>query len=221
MSIDDRELLRTGPQEKRKRRREILVALSAGMLFLILTWVQFRLFGISQKLPFVHSIFFFGLVNFNIILLLFLLFMIFRNVVKVFAEKKGRLIGSSLKSKLIAAFVTFSFVPTLLMFFISVFYINSSFDKWFSIKMAGVLKSALEVTNAYYVDAKKDNYHYASLIAQSIRPAFSNDSIEQLLEQKRREFRLDSVEYYPGVFQKRILAISEDERIPVVPEISL
>src|SRR5262245_4014233 len=100
-----------GVQENRKRRRELLVVLLLGLLFLVLTWVEFTLTAVSQRLPFIHSIFFFGLVNLNIALLLFLLFLIFRNVVKIFVERKGRVIGSSLKGKLVAAFVAFSFVP--------------------------------------------------------------------------------------------------------------
>src|SRR6185437_11037360 len=95
-----------------------------ALVFFILTGIEFRLLGISQKLPFVHSIFFFGLVNFNIIILLLMFFLIFRNVVKVFVERRGKVIGSSLKAKLIAAFVAFTSIPTILMFIISVFYIN-------------------------------------------------------------------------------------------------
>src|SRR6187200_3415750 len=83
-------------QETRKRRRELVAILLLGLLFLILTWVEFMLTAVSQRLPFIHSIFFFGLVNLNIALLLFLLFLIFRNVVKIFVERKGRVIGSSL-----------------------------------------------------------------------------------------------------------------------------
>src|SRR5580698_8150845 len=129
--------------ENEKRHKELgMVVLLAG-LFLILTAIEFKLFGMSQQLPFAHSIFFLGLVNFNIILFLLLFFLIFRNVVKVFAERQTGLTGKTLKAKLIAAFVTFSFVSTALMFAVSVFYINNSFDKWFSEKMAGVLKSSL------------------------------------------------------------------------------
>jgi two-component system nitrogen regulation sensor histidine kinase NtrY len=142
-------------QEMKKRRRELITIFVIALAVFGLTWFEIRLFSISQKLPFVHSIFFFGLVNFNLILLLLLLFMIFRNLVKVFVERRGKIFGSSLKAKLVAAFVSFSTVPTVLLLFISVFYINSSFEKWFSIKMAGVLKSSLEVTNAYYFNAKK------------------------------------------------------------------
>ena len=139
MSIND-------ASEHKRRRRETFAVflLSAG--FLILTWLEFQLFETSRDLPFVHSIFFFGLVNFNMILFLLLAFLIFRNVVKSFTEKRDGVTGGRLRSKLIAAFVGFSFVPTLLMFLVSVFYINNSFDKWFSEKTVSVLKSALDVT---------------------------------------------------------------------------
>nr|WP_295904051.1 ATP-binding protein [uncultured Bdellovibrio sp.] len=215
------EFLPPGPQEFKKRRREILLVLVVSFLFGLLTWFEIRLFATSQQLPFVHSIFFFGLVNFNIILLLLLLFMIFRNVVKVFVERQGRVFGSSLKAKLIAAFVTFSFVPTVLMFIISVFYINSSFDKWFSAKMAGVLKSSIEVTNAYYFNAKKKNYHFAHQIADAIRPLKNQNEIKNKIDHLRKEFSLDAVEYYPSLFGKRAVVSAEDDTVPTVPAVSL
>lgn len=215
------DFLPPGPQEFKKRRREIFLVLVVSFLFGLLTWFEIRLFSTSQELPFVHSIFFFGLVNFNIILLLLLLFMIFRNVVKVFVERRGRVFGSSLKAKLIAAFVTFSFVPTVLMFIISVFYINSSFDKWFSAKMAGVLKSSIEVTNAYYFNAKKKNYHFAHQIAEAVRPLSGYQQIDKKITQLRKEFSLDAVEYYPSLFGKRAVVAAEDDSVPVVPAVSL
>ncbi|HEY1079543.1 MAG TPA: ATP-binding protein [Bdellovibrio sp.] len=217
----DDSLVLPGAQEFKKRRREIILVLVVSFLFGLLTWFEIRLFATSQQLPFVHSIFFFGLVNFNIILLLLLLFMIFRNVVKVFVERQGRVFGSSLKAKLIAAFTTFSFVPTVLMFIISVFYINSSFDKWFSAKMAGVLKSSIEVTNAYYFNAKKKNYHFAHQIADAIRPLNSQSEIKARVERLRKEFSLDAVEYYPSLFGKRVVVSAEDDTVPTVPAVSL
>lgn len=219
--IKDQEPAVPGPREFKKRRREMLYVVLISFLFLLLTWFQIRLFGISQELPFVHSIFFFGLVNFNIILLLLLLFLTFRNVVKVFVERRGKIIGSSLKAKLIAAFVTFSFIPTALMFLISVFYINSSFDKWFSVKMAGVLKSSLEVTNAYYFNAKKRNYHFANEVANQVARLSSNSQIKERLKELRQVFSLDAVEYYPSLFADRIMVISGDQTIARLPTLSL
>jgi two-component system, NtrC family, nitrogen regulation sensor histidine kinase NtrY len=207
--------------ETRKRKREIFAIAIIALLFFLLSWFEIRLFSISQQLPFVHSIFFFGLVNFNIILLLLLLFLIFRNVVKVFVERKGRIFGSSLKAKLIAAFVAFSTIPTLLIFVTSVFYINSSFDKWFSVKMAGVLKSSLEVTNAYYFNAKKRNYHFAHEIAGQIQNKNSRAEVAKFLKRAQRIYSLDAVEYYPSLFGQRTVVLSDDETIPLIPAVSL
>src|SRR6476661_7438986 len=137
------ELNPNSQQETRKRKREVALVLFLGVILLFLTWFEFKLASISQQLPFYHSIFFFGLVNFNIILVLLLFFLIFRNVVKVFVERRGKLIGSSLKSKLIIAFGTFSSIPTALMLLIFIFYINSSLDKWFSVRSTAVLKNSL------------------------------------------------------------------------------
>lgn len=206
--------------EGQKRRRELGLVFFLALIFLVLTAIEFKLFGMSQQLPFAHSIFFLGLVNFNIILFLLLFFLIFRNVVKIFSERQSGLAGKTLKAKLIAAFVTFSFVPTALMFIVSVFYINNSFDKWFSEKMAGVLKSSLEVTNAYYMSAKRKNYHFAERVATELRGTNRADWSKRLPELRKR-YSLDAVEYYPSLFGQRIVSISPDEALPDVPPLSL
>src|SRR4051794_37447874 len=100
-----------GVRETKKRRRELITIFGLGALFLVLAWVGYFMTSVSQTLPFMYSVFFFGVVNLNIAILLLLLYLIFRNVVKIFVERQNRLIGSSLKGKLVAAFVAFSFVP--------------------------------------------------------------------------------------------------------------
>jgi two-component system nitrogen regulation sensor histidine kinase NtrY len=208
------------PKEFKKRKREIALIVGLSVLFVVLTLVEIKLVGISRQLPFVHSIFFFGLVNFNIILLLLLFFLIFRNVVKVFVESSGRVVGSSLKGKLIAAFVAFASVPTALMFLVSVFYINSSFDKWFSVRMASVLKNSLEVNQEYVFSAKKKNFHFAKLIATELEKQ-KGQPAARVVESARSKYNLDSVDYYPGLLAARVAALSPDESIPRVPPVSL
>lgn len=206
--------------EARKRRREILWIFVLAVGFLVLTWIEIRLYSLSQTLRFEHSIFFFGLVNFNIILFLFMFFLIFRNLVKVFSEREGGWWGRTLQGKLVGAFLLFSIVPTTLMFFISIFYINNSFDKWFSERVASVLRSSLEVTNAYYGSARKKNFHFANQIATSLRKAPAG-KVQSTLESMRDRFSLDAVEYYPSLFGERVVAVSQSESIPLVPPVSL
>ncbi|MES3037794.1 MAG: ATP-binding protein [Bdellovibrionota bacterium] len=202
--------------EKRKRKREIVIVFLLSFAFVFLTWFEIKLFSTSQQLPFYHSIFFFGLVNFNIIILLFLLFLIFRNLVKTFVERKSRLFGSQLKAKLVVAFVTFSSVPTLLLFVISVFYINSSFEKWFSVKTMGVLKSSLEVQNYFYFNAKKKNFHFAKKIAESIANTRTSQ-IPLVLQDFQKQYALDAIEYYPSLLSERTVVTSAEEHLSNVP----
>lgn len=208
-------------QESKKRKREIFFVLGLSILFFALTYAEIKLYGISQQLPFIYSIFFFGLVNFNIIILLLLLFFIFRNLVKVYLERRSRIFGSSLKIKLIAAFITFSTIPTVLLFFISVFYINSSFEKWFNAKTGAVLKSSLEVTNSYYFSTKKRNYHFAHLINEEISNINSSQNIKKTLEDLTQKFNLDAIEYYPSLLGSRLVVLNKEESVPQIPAVAL
>ncbi len=206
--------------ELKKRRRERLAIILLSVSFCLLTYVEIHLSYISQKLPFVNSIFFFGIVNFNVALLLFLAFLIFRNAVKIFSERRGGLLGSRLKSKLVIAFVSFAFVPTALLFLVSVFYINSSFDKWFSLKISSVLQDSLEVTNTYYSTTKKKNYHFAHNIAQKISH-LPGPQKAGWLSKMRKEYSLDSVEFYPSIFSKRYVFLNPESQLQQIPPATL
>lgn len=207
--------------EQGKRKKETLIIFGLCFLFLLIAWFEFRVFSVAKDLPFEYSIFFFGLVNFNLVLLLFLFFLIFRNLFKAFIEKRKGLTGSSLRSRLVLTFFIFSAVPTALMFFISAIYMNSSFDKWFSDKIPDALKAALEVTTHFYMDKKKDNFFAAHMIAEKIRNAKSRKEIELILRQQRQAYRLDAAEYYSDLLEGRTLVMSGDQTIPQIPRASL
>lgn len=204
-----------------KRKREVFSILGLMFLFILLAWFEFRVFLTSQDLPFEYSVFFFGLVNFNLVLLLLLFFLIFRNLFKAFVEKRRGMAGSSLRSRLVLTFFVFSSVPTLLMFFVSVIYINSSFDKWFSDKITAVMKSSLEVTTHFYMDTKKRNFYAAHMIAQKLQLARSQSEILYILRQQQQIYNLDAIEFYDDVLSNRDLVMSEDQTIPEIPRASV
>lgn len=206
--------------ELRKRKREAIIVVFLILSLLVLTWVKFRFTQMGEELPFSDTIFFFGLVNLNFILLLVVLFLIFRNVVKIFVERRGRLIASSLRAKLIVAFVAFSFVPTVFMFLISVFYINSSFDKWFNVKTGSVLKSALEVTDVFYNAAKDKNQNFAEKVAKKISLTKEED-ISRLLQQSINEYSVDAIEYYEDIIKDPTVVVSESINVNRIPRVSL
>ena len=198
--------------EQKKRRREIFYIFALSVLLAFLVGVEVYVFRSGQTLPSPYVIYFIGLVNFNLVLVLFLLFLIFRNIVKVFLERRGKIFGSSLKSKLIIAFATFSVIPTSLVLILSVFYLNSSFDKWFSQRMIGILKNASEVIDSFIAQEKLKGYDYAQVIADAVQKTAqqknknSLKNVEDQLKKIRANYKLDVVEYYPDLLSERVIA---------------
>ena len=207
--------------ELKKRNREILFILTLSILLAFLIGVEVYIFRSGQSLPSTHVLFFIGLVNINLILVLLLLFLIFRNVVKVFLERRGKIFGSSLKSKLLVSFVSFSVIPTMLVFIISVFYLNSSFEKWFSQRMLSVLRNASEVIDTFISNEKKRGYYYARLIdnsaVQNKRP-LTQAGINKFKDQ----YKLDALEYYQNLIpSQRLVAQDSELDSDLVPPLNL
>ncbi|OFZ00612.1 MAG: hypothetical protein A2Z97_13725 [Bdellovibrionales bacterium GWB1_52_6] len=209
-------------RERRKRKRELLVIALLSALFIGLTLAEFQLTKISSTLPFVNSIFFFGLLNVNIILLVALVWLIFRNIGKVFLERRRKVLGSRLKTKLVIAFLAFSIIPTLMLFIISAMYINSSFDKWFSLKIQNTLQASLEITRTYYRNTDQTALHFAQHLASGIGRRITEAPQENLkiptwvegyLQSQRELLALDAVEFYIDPLEERVLARREE--VPV------
>lgn len=205
-------------REKRKRRRELIAISFLVLVFVGLGIFEFRLTRMSTTLPFVNSIFFFGLLNLNLIILIALFWLIFRNLGKVFLERRRQVLGARLKTKLIIAFVSFSVIPTLLLFLISALYINTSFDKWFSLKIQNTLQASLEITRTYYKNTDENAMHFAEHISSGLSKAFVDRSpgpwIQARLEEQRDLLSLDAVEFYADPLEPRVLS-QRTERAPL------
>lgn len=206
--------------ELRKRQREILSIFSISILLVFLVGLEVYIFRSGQNLPSSYVLFFIGLVNVNLILVLLLLFLIFRNVVKVFIERRGKIFGSSLKSKLMISFVSFSVIPTLLVFSISVFYLNSSFEKWFSQRMLSILRNASEVIETFISDEKKRSYDYArsavrEIVKQNNKPSDVN------LKKIRNQYKIDAIEYYEDLVGERVVVQDISLNSELIPSLNL
>ncbi|MDR3608491.1 MAG: ATP-binding protein [Oligoflexia bacterium] len=199
-------------RERRKRRREGILIVLLSLLFVILTVAEFRLTRASSTLPFVNSIFFFGLLNINIVLLMAMVWLVFRNIGKLYLERRRNILGSRLKTKLVIAFLAFSIIPTLTLFVISATYINSSFDKWFSLKIQNTLQASLEITRTYYRNTDQTAMHFAEHLAETIGEklpsvvSVPSPELESFLAGQRELLALDAVEFYSDPLEERILA---------------
>lgn len=203
--------------ETRRRVRERWLGLGLLVLLVTLTAVEIQLSRLSAELPFVNSIFFFGLMNLNVVLIMLLLFLVFRNVVKVLVEDKRGGAGGRLRTRLVFSFILFSIIPTVLLFTVSALYIRSSFDKWFSVRVGVAMQHAIDVVRSYYDNAQQNGAHFARKIAFQIEASSrQTEVVEKILAEARLDFRLDGVEFYRDAFAAPVVAAQpgKEERLP-------
>lgn len=207
--------------EQRRRRREKLIALVVFFVVVAFTAVEVHLLKLSSKLPFVNSIFFFGLMNINIVLIMLLLFLVFRNAVKMVLDQKRGKLGSRLRTRLVFCFTLFAIIPTIFLFTISAFYIKNSFDKWFSLKVGGTLQRSIEVVKNYYENTEKNASHFARKIAFAVEGVpRSQEAMLQKIQEARVEYGLDAVEFYSDPFSPRVISVLP-ERLKAIPSATL
>ena len=173
-------------KERQKRQREIWLAVVGIVLIVLLTWVELRLLGLNSYL-------FFGLFNFNLILLLLVLFLVLRNVIKLILERRRRVLGSGLRARLVVVFVTLSLVPTLIMFLISLWFVQTSVDYWFQAQVETSMDQALSVGQDFYAATEDVLEMRARAVIRQLReqrllPA--SKGLDAAVNRKRPEFGL-------------------------------
>ena len=183
---------------KRKRREITLIVLLLGMVWLIF-FFQTHVSQLTDQIPVTSNILVISLIGLNIILLLLLVFLILRNVVKLVFERKKKVLGSKLKTKLVLAFITLTLVPTVVLFFIAIHFITSSIENWFSIQVEGSLQESLVVAQVYYQGQAGNALFHARSMSQAVTQQRMLDKGNQellagYLQAKLAEYNLGAVE---------------------------
>lgn len=214
-------------EERRKRRRELITSVVIFVAIVFSANFAISLSKASATLPFVNSIFFFGIVNLNVILLAFLVLLIFRNLSKFFFERRRDVLGAKLKSKLVLGFVSLSVIPTVVLFIISSLYINTTFDKWFSVRIGNMLQASLEITNDYYRNSQKSAQHFAEKIREEIIDKYSvidqdvRGKIEGEFAEYREKYSLDAAEIYWHPLEERHITGSHSLPARTLPRLPI
>nr|CRH06772.1 putative histidine kinase with PAS sensor domain, Nitrogen regulation protein ntrY-like protein [Candidatus Magnetococcus massalia] len=86
----------------------------------------------------------------NLFLVLTLGFLVIRNLSRLWLDRRRRLAGSQLRTRMVALFVALSLFPTLIITLLSVELLNKGVDSWFSDQVSQALDRSLEVSRALY-----------------------------------------------------------------------
>jgi two-component system, NtrC family, nitrogen regulation sensor histidine kinase NtrY len=157
------------------------------------------------------------LINLDLIGFVVLLLLLSRNLIKAYFERRHRLIGSGFRTKLVAAFIGFSLIPTVLLAFVASGLVNKAVDVWFSDQIDHVMRDSYEV-------AKMQHAGHITLAVNSAR-AISHeifredmllpeqrDLLVAAMARKRVEFGVAGIEVYSAKMET--LTKSLDAEVP-------
>ena len=205
--------LSTTKTEARKRRREwLIVVVIVGLVALSLRY-QGQLFNLTTEIPLSGNILVLALINLNILLIIFCLFLVLRNIFKLVLERRRGIPGAKLRSKLVLAFVALSLIPTMLLFFVSAGFITNSIENWFNSQIEDSLKESLEVAQTYYKNSASNALYYAEQISLAIKEQklLNEDNLlvlEELIHQKQKEYNLGIVEVFSSTLEELVRAVN-------------
>ncbi|MFQ5456936.1 MAG: ATP-binding protein [Myxococcota bacterium] len=208
--------------ELRRRRREKILIAILTVVVVALTYVTVRPHGILQgteQLPLASNLLFFALINLNLLLIILLAFLILRNVVKLVFERRSRILGGKLKTRLVVAFFGFAVLPAALLVIGAWAFMSKSIESWFSLPLEQSLRASLSVAQVYYDSAESGAKRNAKEIARAIPVArlaldgTQRDELRWLIGEKRREYDLALIEVYGH--RGTLLARRRDPEFPV------
>jgi two-component system, NtrC family, nitrogen regulation sensor histidine kinase NtrY len=119
-----------------QHRRNAVAALGGGMFLLLLALAALNAFNPLPPFLRPHGtgqiLLFTALSVIAFLLLLTLLILLFRNIVKLLADQRSRVLGSRIRSRMLVGALLLSFAPAGLLFLFSFGLLNRSMERWFS-----------------------------------------------------------------------------------------
>src|SRR5258708_2684373 len=175
----------TGPS--RKKLITILAAASLLPFCILLAQTSFDLPFIN---PANNQQIVFLVVLSAIVFLLFiaLTFVLARNLIKLFAERRLGVLGSKFRTRLVVGSLLLSFIPVIVMFYFSYVLMNRSIDKWFSTPVQEVQQDTAMMASLLSKYASENARAEAVSIASApeTQRAFEGHSFSGLLNEFRR-----------------------------------
>ncbi|MBI2840692.1 MAG: HAMP domain-containing protein [Acidobacteria bacterium] len=210
---------------ERVRRRNRLLAIGILIILGALFGIEFLLFKSEQFSPsfIANSFVVWALWNLCVLVLVILLFMLLRDIVKVYLERRRNVPGARFRSRLLAFFISLSLLPTLLLFFFGSDLIQRTLEGWFKLPTREIADDAQAVAERYYEDVRQRAFFFAQLVGRNVKQThvFSETSglvVQERLELWLKEYGLDLIALYDG---EDLVLQSINSRLPIeeIPEI--
>ncbi len=201
--------------ERKRRKREIIIIFAVILLVSLMTYAENRIIHFGADFPISNTILMFILININLLLLILLIFLVFRNLVKLLYDRRRKVMGSKLRTKLAVAFIALTLLPTTVLFFFSLNFITISIEFWFNVPVEQALENSLKVGRTVYQQAEETHRFFLERIAYQIKTkklldANKSDALARYIQVVQRAFNLDVVEIYDANANRLNISLTPD-----------
>ncbi|MBL7179492.1 MAG: ATP-binding protein [Pseudomonadota bacterium] len=211
-------------KERNRRKREGIIIVVIIAVVALLTFAENRIIHFGTDIPISNTILMFILININLLLLILLIFLVFRNLVKLLYERRRKVMGAKLRTRLVVAFIALSLVPTIVLFFFSINFLTTSIEFWFNVPVEQALENSLLVGRSLYLQAEENNQFFLERISYQINTKKLLDpkkekALSHYIQIVQREFNFDAVEVYAANARRLTLALApklEDKPFKIV-----
>ena len=202
-------------EEVRRRKRERIIILLLVVVVVILTYVETKVVRFGAGLPISNTVIMFILININMLVLLLLIFLVFRNIVKLLYDRRRKVMGAKLRTKLVVAFASLSLIPTILLFFFSIQFITSSVAFWFNVPVEHSLERSLDVGKYVYQHCTENNrFHLERIAYQVVHRNLLNEenrkALAHYIRVAQRAFNIHVIEVYSARSERLAVALDAD-----------
>lgn len=135
----------------------------------------------------------------NILITMLLVFLIFRNLIKLYFERKQKKIGARLRTKLVVAFIGFSLIPSILLYVLASGLVRETFDRLLIPDVERVYQNAVDIAGLYHEQDVKRAERQAKSIAGVVEAdelllAPNRYELRRLISDKAGEYGLDGIQ---------------------------
>ncbi len=185
----------------RRRRREGLIILLTALAVVAFALFETRLPQFASGGSLATDAILVLLINLNLILLVLLVFLVGRNIVKLILDRRRRIMGSHLRTRLVVAFVGIALLPATMLFLVAQVFLSNSIEGWFNGQVERALEGSLDVAHAYYEDLAVTSLGFAretakQLAEQQLLEPSKRPALKAFLGQRRAEYQLDLMEVF-------------------------
>lgn len=171
-------------------RKKVIIPVAIGLVLLFAVLFALTSFDLPQALnPDTNQqlLLFAFLAVLIFVLFLALTFVLVRNVLKLFAERRLGVLGSKFRTRLLVGSLLLSFLPVIGMFFFAYVLMNRSIDKWFSTPVEEVSRDTATMASLLSQYAAQNAKAEAASIAASPQTqlAFSSSNFSAVNEELR------------------------------------